>query len=100
MRCAQPAFAAGTSASWACAKGGADFRQAAGSGGAMIASANGLGSGAYTAVNSVLRFDSVIVELSCIRAAKLLHNLLQFFSQNGKNLISSFFPHGRNAIHK
>ncbi|GKS69300.1 hypothetical protein W03_13040 [Nitrosomonas sp. PY1] len=33
--------------------------QAAGSGGAMIASANGLGSGAYTAVNSVLRFDSV-----------------------------------------
>lgn len=33
MRCAQPAFAAGTSASWACAKkGGADFRQAAGSG--------------------------------------------------------------------
>lgn len=33
--------------------------QAAGSGGAMIASANGLGSGPYTALNSVLRFDSV-----------------------------------------
>lgn len=31
---------------------------AAGSGGAMIASANGYGSGPYTAVNSALRFDS------------------------------------------
>jgi predicted porin len=33
--------------------------QAAGSGGTMIASANGLGSGPYTAVNSVIRFDSI-----------------------------------------
>jgi predicted porin len=33
--------------------------QAAGSGGTMIASANGLGSGAYSAVNSVVRFTSV-----------------------------------------
>ncbi|GJL74656.1 porin [Nitrosomonas sp.] len=33
--------------------------QAAGSGGTMIASANGLGAGPYTAVNSVVRFDSV-----------------------------------------
>ena len=32
--------------------------QAAGSGGTMIASANGLGSGAYSAVNSVIRFTS------------------------------------------
>lgn len=32
--------------------------QAAGSGGSMIASANGLGSGAYSAVNSVIRFTS------------------------------------------
>ena len=34
--------------------------QAAGSGGTMIASANGLGSGPYTAVNSVVRFESVL----------------------------------------
>lgn len=33
--------------------------QAGGSGGTMIASANGLGSGAYSAVNSVVRFTSV-----------------------------------------
>ncbi len=33
--------------------------QATGSGGTMIASANGLGSGSYSAVNSVVRFDSV-----------------------------------------
>ncbi|SDY92280.1 porin [Nitrosomonas sp. Nm33] len=32
--------------------------QATGSGGTMIASANGLGSGSFTAVNSVVRFDS------------------------------------------
>ncbi len=32
--------------------------QATGSGGAMIASANGLGSGTFSAVNSVIRFDS------------------------------------------
>lgn len=32
--------------------------QAAGSGGTMIANANGLGSGPYTAVNSVIRFES------------------------------------------
>lgn len=34
--------------------------QATGSGGTMIASANGLGSGSYSAVNSVVRFTSTV----------------------------------------
>lgn len=42
--------------------------QATGSGGTMIASANGLGSGSYTAVNSVIRAESLTINRFSIAA--------------------------------
>ena len=67
--------------------------QATGSGGTMIASANGLGSGSYTAVNSVVRFTSAqfngfsfAVLLMPGDAEKLEANLGGVLGGPGKNI--------------